>query len=84
MIISYPAIFRKSKENDGWWDVSFPDIWGGVTCGNSFDNAIEMAKDFLKCIRKLSPEQLVKASSLEYTKTNYPNEIVMQIEIEGD
>ena len=40
----YPAIFI--KEDDAY-NVNFPDIDGCYTFGNSFEKAIEMAKDVL-------------------------------------
>ena len=36
----YAAIFRLDREDPRWWNVSIPDVWGAVTCGYSFENAI--------------------------------------------
>jgi predicted RNase H-like HicB family nuclease len=44
MQITYEAIL--TPEEDGQYSVKFPDFEGG-TCGDGFDNAIEMAADFL-------------------------------------
>lgn len=46
MRYSYYAIFTKSSE--GGYDVTFPDIFGGVTCGDNLEDAKYMAKDLLK------------------------------------
>lgn len=44
MLSMYPACFFKEKE--GGYSVLFPDFAGG-TCGDSIENAMEMAVDFL-------------------------------------
>ena len=36
------AIFRKS---DTGYDVEFPEFPGGLTCGETFEQAFDMAKD---------------------------------------
>ena len=40
----YPAVFI---EEDGLYNVSFPDISGCATCGNDLAHAMEMAADSL-------------------------------------
>lgn len=81
-ILSYPAIFRKDKTDDGWWNVSFPDLWGGVTCGNSFEDAIIMAKDLLRCLFDEMPNQFDSPTSLEETQSNFPDDLILLIETE--
>ena len=50
MKLYYPAIFL--KEDDGRYSVSFPDVPEAITCGNDFENAVEMAKECLElCIK---------------------------------
>lgn len=44
-IYIFPAVF--SKEEDGY-DVRFPDIDGAFTCGETFEEALLMAKDCLE------------------------------------
>lgn len=41
---AYPAIFTR---DDGGYSVSFPDIEGCCTCGDTLPEAIEMAEDAL-------------------------------------
>ena len=41
----YPALF--SPESDGGYSVSFPDIEGCFTCGDTLQDSIEMAQDAL-------------------------------------
>ena len=65
MKVFYSAIFRRDKEDPKWWNVSIPDVWGAVTCGDSFENAKYMAKDLLKTIYRLAPEQLGFPTTLE-------------------
>lgn len=49
MKLHYPAIFL--KEDDGRYTVLFPNIPEAVTCGQNYENAVEMAKECLKlCI----------------------------------
>ena len=80
--ISYPAIFQEDKEESGWWNVTVPDIFGGVTCGEDYDNAVEMAKDMIKLMLKEAPAQCSPPKSFEETKSNFPGEIVVMIEVE--
>ena len=80
----YPAIFRQDRDDSKWWNVSIPDVWGAVTCGDSFENAIFMAKDVLKCIYEMAPKSFKYPTSIEETKKNFPGEIVVPIEIELD
>ncbi|MDO5812807.1 MAG: type II toxin-antitoxin system HicB family antitoxin [Bacillota bacterium] len=50
MKLYYPALFL--KEDDGRYSVSFSDVPEAITCGNDFENAVEMAKECLKlCIK---------------------------------
>lgn len=45
MLSMYPACFYKEKE--GGYSVLFPDFDGAGTCGETIDEAMEMAIDFL-------------------------------------
>lgn len=46
MLVSYPAIFYYSLEEKGYY-VYIPDIKGAGTQGNSIDEALLMASDYL-------------------------------------
>lgn len=81
MKVSYPAIFREDKEDPSWINVSFPDIWGGVTCGKGMDDALFMAKDLLKLMLETAPIQCERPSSLEETQKNFPNELVKMVTV---
>lgn len=40
----YPALFQSS---DGGYCVTFPDVEGAITCGDTLPQAVEMAHDAL-------------------------------------
>lgn len=82
MKVSYPAIFREDKEDSTWINVSFPDIWGGVTCGKGMDDALFMAKDLLKLMLETAPIQCERPSSLEETQKNFPNELIKMVTVD--
>ena len=77
----YPAVFE--KENDGY-AVTVPDIFGGVTCGDSYEDALKMAEDMVKMMLIEAPGQCFEPKSLEETKKNFPNKIVVMIRVEID
>ena len=79
--ISYPAIFDKE---DDFYNVIVPDIFGGVTCGEGYENAVYMAKDMIKIMLTEAPGQCFPPKSLEETKKNFPNKLVVMIEVELD
>ena len=81
--ISYPAIFSKEEENDGY-NVTVPDIFGGVTCGDNYLDAIKMAKDLIKLMLKEAPGQCFPPKTYEETKNNFPDEEVVMIEVNLD
>lgn len=80
--VSYPALFTVDKKDPAWINVSFPDIWGGVTCGQGMDDALYMAKDLLKLMLETAPIQCEKPHSLEETKANFPDRVVMMVTVE--
>lgn len=45
---AYPAIF--TPENDGSFSITFPDLEGCYTCGDSLEDGIEMAEDALALV----------------------------------
>jgi predicted RNase H-like HicB family nuclease len=79
--ILYPAIIEKDEESDGW-NVTVPDIFGGVTCGDDYDSAISMAKDMIRLMLTEAPGQCFPPKTLEETKENFPNDEVIMIEVE--
>ena len=44
MFVTYPAIFYKNKDNDGY-TVVFPDLEFGATEGRNETEAVQMAQD---------------------------------------
>ena len=49
MKYGYPCIFdpEDDKSYEGWYNVSFPDIPGALTCGRDWKTAMIMAEDCL-------------------------------------
>lgn len=67
MFVSYPAVFLKDKESEGY-TILFPDLPGCISCGDDVKDALYMANDALGCFlfddyAKL--EDLPKSSKLE-------------------
>ena len=77
--IAYPALFKSTEEGI---DVTFPDIFGGVTCGEDRDDALLMAKDLLRLMLKEAPAQCEIPKSVEETKKLFPDDEVVLIEVE--
>ena len=75
----YPAIFKKEGEG---YNVIVPDIFGGVTCGDSYDDAYEMATNMVKMMLTEAPGQCFEPKSLDETKKKFPNDIVALIRVE--
>lgn len=48
MFVSYPAVFLKNVENEGY-TILFPDLPGCISCGNDVKDALYMANDSLGC-----------------------------------
>ena len=76
----YPAIFDFDK--DGGVNVVVPDIFGGVTCGENYEDAMHMAKDMIKLMIKEAPAQCMPPKSMEETKNNFPDKKVVMIVID--
>lgn len=45
---AYPAVF--TPEEDGSFSITFPDLEGCYTCGDSLEDGIEMAEDVLALV----------------------------------
>lgn len=84
MKFSFPAVFKVALDDDFGYDVDFPDIIGGVTCGEDMEDSIYMAKDVLKLLleENANNAQKCKPSSIEKLKEKYPNDIIKLIEVE--
>ncbi|RRD39276.1 type II toxin-antitoxin system HicB family antitoxin [Leptotrichia sp. OH3620_COT-345] len=75
MVIVYPAIFHKAVE--GGYVVIFPDLNNGATQGETLEEAIEMAQDYIGTYLYddfLNGNELPKASSIEDIKINLEEE----------
>lgn len=81
MKATYYALFTKEKGTDGY-NVAFPDIFGGVTCGDNFDDALEMAKDLLLTMLKNAPGQCYKPSSKDKLEKLFPEAQIVEVEVE--
>ena len=58
---------EEDEEYEGWYNVSFPDIPGALTCGRNWETAMEMAEDCLLvslCVHVERGEELPKPSPL--------------------
>ena len=75
----YCALFEKSKEGVA---VTFPDIFGGVTCGDDYDDAVIMAKDLLRFMLTSAPAQCEKPLSKTEMEKIFPEKKIVEIEVE--
>ena len=75
----YCAIFQESEEGVS---VSFPDIFGGVTCGDDFDDAVFMAKDLLRLMLTEARGQCAEPLTKEKMEELFPGEKIVEIEVE--
>lgn len=80
--VLYPAIFE--EDIDGGWNVTVPDIFGGVTCGDDYPSAVDMAKDMIKLMITEAPGQCFPPKSLKETQSNFPDKLIKMIEVEID
>lgn len=78
----YPALFEKE---DGCYNVTFPDLPEAITCGNTLEQAVEMAKECLGLcldVRKENKEEMPEIS--DPSTINCTNGIfVMMIEYDS-
>ncbi|MCQ2801442.1 MAG: type II toxin-antitoxin system HicB family antitoxin [Bacilli bacterium] len=77
---TYIAIFEEAKE--GGYNVTFPDIFGGVTCGDSFEDAVFMAKDLLLIMLTSAKGQCFEPSSKEKMEKLFPDKKLVEISVE--
>lgn len=82
MKYSYPVIFEKDEDDPKWINVTIPDIFGGVTCGDGEGHAIYMAKDLIRLMLLEAPNQCFEPKTLKETEKNFPNKKVVMVEVE--
>ena len=78
----YPAVFSVDLKDPEYIGVQFPDIIPGVTFGDSFDDAMFMAKDLLKLMLTEAPQQCFPPSTIERVQKEYPGKRVVLVEVE--
>lgn len=78
------AVILEPEEEEGYdgINVTVPDIFGGVTCGDDEEDAIFMAKDMIEMMLKEAPAQCRPPKSLEETQKNFPDKKVVLVEVE--
>ncbi len=72
-IYIFPAVFL--KEEDGY-SVSFPDIDGAFTCGETFEEALFMAKDCLE-LNLDTVDEIPHVTDIDKIKLNENEYLVM-------
>ncbi len=82
MKVMYPALFEKE---DSRYNVTFPDLPEAITCGDTLEQAIEMAKECLGLcldVRKENKEEIPVMS--DPSRINCANgTFVMMIEFDS-
>lgn len=82
MKVMYPALFEKE---DSRYNVTFPDLQEAITCGDTLEQAIEMAKECLGLcldVRKENKEEIPVMS--DPSRINCANgTFVMMIEFDS-
>ena len=72
-IYIFPAVFL--KEEDGY-SISFPDIDGAFTCGETFEEALFMAKDCLE-LNLDTVDEIPHVTDIDKIKLNENEYLVM-------
>lgn len=72
-IYIFPAVFL--KEEDGY-SVSFPDVDGAFTCGETFEEALFMAKDCLE-LNLDTVDEIPHVTDIDKIKLNENEYLVM-------
>ncbi|MFR9019249.1 MAG: type II toxin-antitoxin system HicB family antitoxin [Fusobacterium sp.] len=72
-IYIFPAVFL--KEEDGY-SVSFPDIDGAFTCGETFEEALFMAKDCLE-LNLNTVDEIPHITDIDKIKLNENEYLIM-------
>lgn len=76
----YPAVFH--REEDGAYTVTFPDLPGCITCGDTAEQAYRMAKDALALW--LFDEKPAKATPFEDIRAEGGDRVMLVEEGESD
>ena len=84
MKIGYYAIIEKDRRDKGFYSVAFPNIFPGVTCGESYDDAVYMAKDLLVMMLTEAPRQCYDPEPYENLRKDYPKRHLVYIEVDVD
>ena len=82
MIYRFPAVFEQDKEDEKYINVVFPDLLGVVTFGEGMEDAVNMAKDVLLTMLEYDYIRNSNASTLEQTKSNFPDKQVLMVEVD--
>lgn len=78
----YPAIF--TSEVDGSYSVVFPDVPEAITCGETVEHAVEMAKECLGLSLEGRKEDKEEIPSVNYGEIKCgENQFVMMIEFDS-
>lgn len=85
MHYKFYAVFIKEKDSPDY-NVIFPNIVGGRTCGVNYQNAIYMANDLLKMMLEdnINNAQHPLSLTLEQIKEMYPEGEIKEFEIDID
>lgn len=73
-------MFKKSP--DGGYEVTFPSIIGGVTCGDDFEDAKHMAEDLLKLMLTQAPKQCFEPKPKDEMLKLFPEFEIVEISVD--
>ncbi|MER2172478.1 MAG: type II toxin-antitoxin system HicB family antitoxin [Psychrobacillus psychrodurans] len=82
----FPALFEAGDEDEQGYTVSFPDLQGCITEGDTLEEAIHMAKDALAGYLLTSEEdgdKIPAASNLRIESFHLDN-FILDIEVDTD
>ncbi|KRN93853.1 type II toxin-antitoxin system HicB family antitoxin [Pediococcus stilesii] len=82
-LVSYTAVFDDSLNNKGEYTVTFPDVAGVVTDGNSFTEAIQNAQEALG-LMLYDREELPKVTDQKTIEKANPDKLVTTIATDLD
>ena len=83
MTFIYPAKFVEAEE--GGYNVTFPDFTGGITCGDTLQESLDMAEDCLGGLLFAYEEEkweLPKSSALSAFPANTATEFMVLIKVD--
>lgn len=79
---TYYALFSPDTGDPTATNVAFPDIFGGTTFGYGEEEALYMAKDFLRSMLQIAPEQCMPPSSEEKLRALFPDKRIVPITVD--